>query len=649
MLPHELQTAATASGYTLRKFWLEFLFLLITMPVLAALNHVSAATASMPLRPRIRGWKKQIDDEENSRPRSRSPRRNLGAKAMLQAWAKGDISAAGMWRVAHAIVVGDKSDCGAAMHRIAHLASQRLGSEKNVQRRLEALMAETALPEIIEELPHAKGEYTITHHLPPVELIRLIHKNNRRKFAHIFGADTARLHCFWRDLFSSVDGSEFQALHPLLSDKNRHELRSSIPFIIHEDAAPYGKKQSVNLVQWGPLLKQSSDIESRFVHHAYVHKRGEMAATADVGWAKLWEQVDLMAKGVDGHGHPFAQDEDGNKWTFIFLFRLSDFDMDSEHGLPNYKRSREFCKHCRATNYRSALMNTIPHNDLTPKAKWRSELIGCNSQFMGRIGCNSRPHPMTTSKFFNRFTCRNDLMHCLDHHGVWGSVFGSTVWYLVYNDGVPTLGTTQQQRLDVINKLLTIWYQNEGFGVTSRIDKLTVNNLKPAGTAHYAGLAGPTIKAANTRQAMPFLQKLADMHLIDRDDMDHLLIHRLVHDAIGFNRTLNESGTFLTGTELQQLTTHTQGVGKYLQLLRSRAKTQKQLLWHITPKTHYMQHFPDEARLINPKAVQCYIEESTIGKVAKIWASSKSGPYRETIQRTALLKYLLWLSIEMDL
>ena len=125
---------------------------------------------------------------------------------------------------------------------------------------------------------------------------------------------------------------------------------------------------------------------------------------------------------------------------------------------------------------------------------------------------------------------------------------------------------------------------------------------------------------------MPFLQKLADMHLIDDKDMDHLLIHSLVYYAIGFNRTLNESGTFLTGTQLQQLTTHTQGVGKYLQLLRSRAKTQKQLLWHITPKTHYMQHFPDEARLINPKAVQCYIEESTIGKVAKIWASSKSAP-----------------------
>ena len=47
--------------------------------------------------------------------------------------------------------------------------------------------------------------------------------------------------------------------------------------------------------------------------------------------------------------------------------------------------------------------------------------------------------------------------------------------------------------------------------------------------------------------------------------------------------------------------------------------------------------------------VQCYIEESFIGKVAGIWSSSKSGPYSETIQHVALVKYLVWLSIELNL
>ena len=86
-----------------------------------------------------------------------------------------------------------------------------------------------------------------------------------------------------------------------------------------------------------------------------------------------------------------------------------------------------------------------------------------------------------------------------------------------------------------------------------------------------------------------------------------------------------------------------------MQLLRNRAKEAKQLLWHIVPKTHYMQHFPAEARLIKPRLVQWYIEESYIGKVSKVWASSKSGPHKDTVQRVVLVKYLVWLVVEMDL
>ena len=73
------------------------------------------------------------------------------------------------------------------------------------------------------------------------------------------------------------------------------------------------------------------------------------------------------------------------------------------------------------------------------------------------------------------------------------------------------------------------------------------------------------------------------------------------------------------------------------------------MIWGIKPKAHYMQHFPDEAKLISPRVVQCYIEESFIGKIAQIWASSKAGPYQETIQQVSLLKYLVWLCIELDL
>ena len=399
------------------------------------------------------------------------------------------------------------------------------------------------------------------------------------------------------------------------------------------------------MLQWGPLLTHGNDIESRYVHHNYSAKQGTQAASARPGWGKFWQEVDLMAEGRDNDGEPFAKDEDGTEWKFVFTFSQSDFDMDHEHGLPNYKMASSFCKHCKATNFKRAEIDGCPYGDLGPHARWRSRLVTSNDEFKSRV---VQQHPLTESKYFNKYTARNDLMHCADHHGVWGVIFGSVVCYLVQNDGAPSLGATQGERLGQVNCLLNTFYRNNT-GVTARIDKLTMKNILPAGSADYATLGGPTIKAANTRQAMPFLQDLAREHLQDIGNLDQQLMRRLIHHTLEFIRVLNSSGVVLTQLQLDDLKVATEGVGKFMQLLRHRAKEQKQLLWHIVPKTHYMQHFPAEARLINPKVVQCYIEESYIGKVAKIWSSSKNGPHKDTIQRVVLLKYLVWLAVEMDL
>ena len=258
-----------------------------------------------------------------------------------------------------------------------------------------------------------------------------------------------------------------------------------------------------------------------------------------------------------------------------------------------------------------------------------------------------KPHPLTGSKYFNRFTCRNDLMHCMDHKGVYGTIFASVAVYLIHNDGTPSLGANQQDRLAAINHRLNVFYSRGG--ISSRLDALEMTNLLPAGPANYAHLSGPKVKAANTRQAMPVLRELANRHLTDVTSMDHVAMHQLITHTLEFLRLSYVAGRFFTAEEVAAFDQATRGVGKYMQLLRSRAKAAKQLLWHITPKTHFMQHFPQEARLISPRMVQCYIEESYIWKVAQIWASSKNGPYREVIQYFALLKYLVWLVIELDL
>ena len=120
--------------------------------------------------------------------------------------------------------------------------------------------------------------------------------------------------------------------------KPPEDLETSVPIIIHEDAAPYSKRKGVNVLQWGPLMVNGSDIESRFVYYSYIAKyKTRPAATARRAWDELWDDVGHMADGVDRLGAPVAQYDDGTRWCFIFAF------AENEHGLPNCKRAILFC------------------------------------------------------------------------------------------------------------------------------------------------------------------------------------------------------------------------------------------------------------------------------------------------------------------
>ena len=104
-----------------------------------------------------RGWKQQVEMETLLAARERSPRqRRFGAKANLKAWARGETTAVGMWRICHAIVEEDGTDAGIGMGRLAHLASVTSGSENKCAGKLRDLLAETYLPTLISEVPHEK-------------------------------------------------------------------------------------------------------------------------------------------------------------------------------------------------------------------------------------------------------------------------------------------------------------------------------------------------------------------------------------------------------------------------------------------------------------------------------------------------------------
>ena len=212
-------------------------FVFVAMSVLQAVWAPAA-----PAKLKVKGCFKRVEMELSQNARDRSPRRRCGVKAMLKTWAKGENSTVGIWRLCYAICTGDGTDAGMGMSRLASLGSERGGSEQNCVKKMRDLLAATSLPEMIQKVHHGLGDGTVTHTLPPTDLIRLIHKHNRTKFGQIFTADPVFLEGFWRDLFDSEDGRDFQQLHPGLRNRTPEDLRTSIPTVIHEDAAPYGKK-----------------------------------------------------------------------------------------------------------------------------------------------------------------------------------------------------------------------------------------------------------------------------------------------------------------------------------------------------------------------------------------------------------------------
>ena len=105
----------------------KLLTVVFAMSVLTAIRDPTAAQAETA---KVRGIKRKAEFERDKAYRPPSPRRSKGVKSFLSAWAKGETSAVGSWRVAHSIVTEDKSDCGHGMSRLAALASGSSGSEK---------------------------------------------------------------------------------------------------------------------------------------------------------------------------------------------------------------------------------------------------------------------------------------------------------------------------------------------------------------------------------------------------------------------------------------------------------------------------------------------------------------------------------------
>ena len=101
------------------------------------------------------------------------------------------------------------------------------------------------------------------HCVLPSIILRIL-SQRPSSFRNYLGAERSIVRQFWTSLFSTPQGMEFKRLHPQLRDKTIAELESKFPLRVHEDAGPFSKSMSVDLICWSSLLGLGTELHTKY-------------------------------------------------------------------------------------------------------------------------------------------------------------------------------------------------------------------------------------------------------------------------------------------------------------------------------------------------------------------------------------------------
>ena len=259
--------------------------------------------------------------------------------------------------------------------------------------------------------------------------------------------------------------------------------------------------------------------------------------------------------------------------------------------------------------------------------------------FKARI---ARPlHPLVASHYFNKYFLRLDIMHIIDLKGVIAIAAGSLLLPLVQNDA--RLGRRQDERMAEINKQMKEFQSQNGTQHT--MPPIRYENLHSDG---WACLGSKLVKAANSRCLVPFLRHLAEKYYNSPHGGYAKSVRKIFKALDDVEAVFYSADMFLTDAEKLNLETSFNILGRHWHYLRHLSHTDKRHEWFISPKVHYATHaIAEQSKLINPKAVQNYGEESLVGRVTKLWGAAANGPYHAKAQLSTLCRYLVGLNIRL--
>ena len=197
--------------------------------------------------PRGGGWRDQLAAKRRKRgdvdPHVKPC---YSANSFLREWAEGNLSAPSVKRHCREMV---KDGCDwPAIVRLSQIGGSGIDDRHAHEKLTELLCRQCDLDAFLSPAP---GKAAVSEVLKPTSMFNIIKElGGEDAFKLRLGANPVEVEAFWSSSFASTYGEELQQLHPDFNGKTPHELRFSIPLIMHENAGPYGAALSCNLVSW---------------------------------------------------------------------------------------------------------------------------------------------------------------------------------------------------------------------------------------------------------------------------------------------------------------------------------------------------------------------------------------------------------------
>ena len=443
----------------------------------------------------------------------------------------------------------------------------------------------------------------------------------------------AFLNTFWSHLAEEPWVAEHPAMEP-----GRNGRSCAVPLFLHADETEYVKDQKVYVVSISGMAHGDpvttkllvGVLPSDLMQHEGTTNVTLQAVLAFVRWSfevlleGAWPSTGFGGAALQG----YRAERAGQRLAGSFFGAFAGVKGDQvwlvdAFGFDRYFRCNYICWHCRASKLAGPLLWTnvaadAPWRATNEPAAWHGSLLGLPGLHRGNV--------------------HSDLMHLLWVKGSGNDLVGTTLVLLAKHAVFPLSSEGSEgsfaTQLRAGYQAFKAWARAEGLGTAA--EPWTPKSVHYTTVRTFPYLGG---KAADARLIIMWLHHFVGQvpALAEPWWADLVLC---LHNLASFVHGVSSMGVLLQPPEALKLRRAGEAFVVVYLRLASQAVAADTAMFKIRPKLHYFHHLAMNIKVLNPKVLSCFGEESYMGVVGKLAGKV----HRRAVAVRTLQRYLIRLA-----